>query len=120
LTRFKVDENLPAEIADLLRNEGHDAVSVADQSMSGCGDPALAKACREESRALVTLDLDFSDIRAYPPGEYQGIVVLRPMVQTSPSLIPLTGRMAALVGKEPLAGCLWIVDDAQVRVRGSE
>ena len=40
------------------------------------------QACRTEGRILITLDLDFSDIRAYPPGTYPGIWVLRPPKQT--------------------------------------
>ena len=35
--------------------------------MAGAVDPDVAQACQKEARALVTLDLDFSDIRAYPP-----------------------------------------------------
>lgn len=30
-----------------------------------------------ETRALITLDQDSGDIRAYPPGDYSGLVVLR-------------------------------------------
>ncbi len=36
--RFKVDENLHVEVAELLRQNGHDAVSVYDQQMQGRGD----------------------------------------------------------------------------------
>lgn len=31
--RFKIDENLPHEVAALLRNVGHDAVTILDQGM---------------------------------------------------------------------------------------
>jgi predicted nuclease of predicted toxin-antitoxin system len=33
--------------------------------------------CTHEGRILLTLDLDFSDIRAYLPEEFPGILVLR-------------------------------------------
>jgi hypothetical protein len=33
--KFKVDENLPQEVAGILRGSGHDAVSVFDQALSG-------------------------------------------------------------------------------------
>ena len=33
--KFKVDENLPADLADLLRSAGHDAITVANQNLSG-------------------------------------------------------------------------------------
>jgi len=39
---FKVDENLPTEVADLLNAAGHDALTVRDQGVSGAHDPDLA------------------------------------------------------------------------------
>ncbi len=39
--RIKIDENLPAEIADGLRTLGHDAMTVVDQGMAGIDDERL-------------------------------------------------------------------------------
>ena len=116
---FKTDENLPTEVAELLRQNGHDALIIPEQKMSGQPDVRVAQVCQNEHRALVTLDLDFSDIRAYSPEEYDGIIVLRPSVQTITSLMRLMKQVLLLLDQEPLAGYLWIVDDAKVRVRGS-
>jgi hypothetical protein len=33
--RFKVDENLPTEVAELLTNAGHDAITVPEQRPGG-------------------------------------------------------------------------------------
>jgi uncharacterized protein DUF5615 len=33
--KFKVDENLPVELAELLRSSGHEADTVADEHASG-------------------------------------------------------------------------------------
>jgi predicted nuclease of predicted toxin-antitoxin system len=68
--KFKVDENLPVDVVELLSLAGHDAVSVLDQQLGGRPDPLLASVCQHEGRALVTLDLDFADIRTYPPSSY--------------------------------------------------
>lgn len=116
--KFKTDENLPVEVVDLLRQEGHDALSVADQQLAGHPDLDVAAVCRAEERALVTLDLDFSDIRSYPPEDYFGIIVLRPGVQTISSIVRLTTQAITLLGTEPLARRLWIVEEHQVRIRG--
>jgi hypothetical protein len=35
---------------------GHDVATVHDQGMSGASDEVLFAACREEFRALITLD----------------------------------------------------------------
>ncbi len=55
--RFKVDENLHDEVAELLRQHGHDAVTVYDQHMQGQPDEIVAAICRQEGRAVVTQDL---------------------------------------------------------------
>jgi len=117
--RFKTDENLPIDIAELLRQLGHDALSVREQGLAGVVDPAVAAVCQVEKRALVTLDLDFSDIRRYPPANFAGIIVLRPPVQLIPALARLMGQVTAMLGVEKLDGCLWIVDDHRVRIRDS-
>ena len=75
--RFKLDENLPAELAELFRQAGHEAVTVLDEGLGGASDPDVASTCVREHRAIVTLDTDFADIRTYPPGDYAGIVVFR-------------------------------------------
>ena len=63
--KFKIDENLPVEIAQLLTDEGYEAETVGDQGLGGTKDSILIEICREEGRVLVTLDTDFSNIRAY-------------------------------------------------------
>lgn len=116
---FKVVENLPVEVADLLRQHGHDAVTVGAQQLAGHPDVDIAQVCRAEQRAIITLDLDFADIRAFPPGDYTGIIVLRPSVQTIPTVLRLVGQVIALLASEPLAGHLWIVDENRIRIRGT-
>jgi predicted nuclease of predicted toxin-antitoxin system len=91
--RFKIDEHLPVEIKELLTHHQHDAVTVPDEGMAGAVDPDVAQACQKEARALVTLDLDFSDIRAYPPEDYQGIIVFRLALQSITTLVRSTTRL---------------------------
>jgi len=67
--RFKIDENLHEDIAEALRTHGHDAQTVFDQGLRGHADPEIAEVARREWRAVVTLDLDFGNIREYPPEE---------------------------------------------------
>ena len=115
--RFKVDENLPEESAELLTRAGHDAVTVISQGMGGGPDANLATVCRSENRALVTLDLDFANVRAYPPTEYPGIVVFRPASQARSRVLRLVRLVCESVAREGLAGKLWIVDETGIRIR---
>ncbi len=75
--KFKLDENLPVEVAALFREAGHDALTILDQQMGGQADDKIIRICKKERSALITLDLDFSDIKSYPPSEHYGIFVLR-------------------------------------------
>ena len=54
--KLKVDENLPAEIADDVRALGHDAMTVIEQGMSGVDGRRLMARAKEGSRLLMTLD----------------------------------------------------------------
>lgn len=85
--------------------------------MGGKIDPQIASICQAESRTLVTLDLDFADIRNYPPADYCGIVVLRLTRQDKLTILDAVTRMLPLFGQEELSGKLWIVEDATVRIR---
>lgn len=115
--RFKLDENVPVDAIALLVAAGYDCHSVYDESLGGAADPDVAEACRAESRVLITLDLDFSDVRAYPPGTHPGIVVLRPRLSDRASTLVLLAQAIPLFASEPLAGALWVVEAERVRVR---
>ena len=115
--RFKLDENLPSELGDVLRQAGHDAQTVLDQGLGGSRDQDLAAVCRREDRIIITFDTGFADIRQYPPSAYPGIVVLRLDSQARHHTLAIGTRLLrALVGKS-LDGQLWIVEETRVRMR---
>lgn len=102
--RFKLDENLPTEMADLFNGAGHEAVTVLDEQLGGASDPDLANVCVQEGRAIVTLDGGFSDIRTYRPGAYPGIVVFRPNNQARDHLLEtglIHSRVRCVDSREP-------------------
>ena len=118
MLKFKVDENLPLEAAQLLAGAGHDAVTVADQGMAGHPDTSVAAVCRREGRSLLTFDLDFADIRSYPPSDHAGIIVLRLARLDKLHALSVLQRLLPVLEQEPLTGKLWIVEETSVRVRG--
>ena len=115
--RFKIDENLPIEARDLLLRAGHEAETVVDEDLSGTPDLQIASVCLAERRAIVTLDLDFADIRSYPPADYAGIIVLRLSRQDKPAVLSLLQRLVQPLQVEQLDGRLWIVDQHRIRIR---
>ena len=75
--KVKLDENMPADLAAYLRQAGHDVADVIEEQLGGADDPPVLAAASAEERILLSFDLDFADIRQYPPGTHAGIVVFR-------------------------------------------
>ncbi len=118
--RFKTDENLHSDVAQYLRANGHDALTVWDQALRGTSDQNLAQVCQSEGRVLITLDLDFANIRAYPPQQYAGIIVLRLASHSRSHVLRSATQLLPLLSESDVAGHLWIVDEQGVRVRGAD
>lgn len=116
---FKIDENLPADAARLLRASGFAADTVRDQGLSGADDEVVANVAQRENRVLITLDLDFSNIRAYPPEAYSGIVVLRVRNQDKRTVLAVLQRAIRVLSHQSPAGQLWIVESDRIRYRQS-
>ena len=115
--RFKLDENLPVELADIFREAGHDAVTVLDQDLMGAQDSDLVSVCMHEGRAIVTFDTEFTDIRTYPPGAYPGFVVFRLDSQSRGHVLEIGTRLLKVLSGATLDGQLWIVEESRIRVR---
>ena len=115
--RFKLDENMPTSAAELLRQREHDVHTVFEETLNGGIDEIIAKTCLKEQRVLLTLDMDFSDIRVYPPKHYAGIVLLRPRRQSEPQIIKLLEVILPVFQTEPIGGYLWIVEPSGIRIR---
>jgi predicted nuclease of predicted toxin-antitoxin system len=75
--RFLVDANMPRSTLALLASLGHTGEHVRDIGLGHAPDSQIAAHARNGGAALITRDLDFADIRHYPPADFQGIVVVR-------------------------------------------
>lgn len=115
--RLKIDENLHDDVAALFIAAGHDVHTVYGEGLRGSPDNSIAERCRNEDRVLVTLDLDFADIRTYPPAEHAGMIVLRVGNQNRRHILNVMSRVPALLDKEPISGRLWIVSEGGLRIR---
>lgn len=97
--RIKLDENLPYRLASKLKTFGHDVHTVHDEKLTGRSDRDVWDRAQNESRFLITQDLDFSDSRRFAPGTYYGILLVR---LRSPSRANLGARIAQLFSQESI------------------
>jgi predicted nuclease of predicted toxin-antitoxin system len=75
--RFLIDANLPRAVIAVVQSLGHQVEFARDIGLASATDEQIAKHALQYGAALLTRDLDFADIRQYPPDRYSGIVVLR-------------------------------------------
>ena len=92
-------------------------MSVLDQELSGKPDQNIAGICQQEERIIITLDLDFADIRTYPPRDYSGIIVLRLKRQDKLIALSVGRRLLKAFQDNSLENQLWIVDERRIRIR---
>ena len=114
---FKLDENLPVEVAELLVQAGHTATTVIDEGLGGRPDADVATVAQREQRVVVTLDVGFADVRTYPPRQHAGLIVLRLRRQDKASVLAAVSRLVPALAAEALVGRLWIVEETRIRAR---
>lgn len=115
--KIKLDENIPARVAEVLISLGHDADTVPQEGLSGSDDSTVWQAAQREGRFLITQDLDFSDIRQFRPGTHSGLLVVR---LVNPARRHLIGHIRDLFETEPVAdwqGCFVVATERKIRVQ---
>ena len=118
--KIKLDENLSRHLKPVLADLEHDVLTAADENLLSRPDTEVAAASIKEGRMLFTLDVEFADLRKYPPGTHPGIILFRP-----PSFGPLTvnkfiADFVRSANLEELVSSVAIVDPTRVRVRSPE
>ena len=64
-----IDENVPASVASLFKDRGHDVMLVADLFPAGSPDPVIAAIADRMGAIVVTWDRDFEQlVRRVPAG----------------------------------------------------
>ena len=113
----KLDENLSLAHVDLLRHAGYDADRVDQQGLSGATDEQVWGRVCADNRFFITLDLDFSDVRRYPPGTHPGILLIRARNCSASAVRDILAREAAERSLDDLRGCLAIANPSFTRIR---
>ena len=115
--RFKLDENLPKELADDLARVGHQADTVHGEGLVGAEDATVVRAARTSGRILMTLDKGIASLLQYPIHEHGGVVLFRPDASGRREVLSFVrSRFENLLEME-LAGRLTVVGPTRIRIR---
>jgi len=119
--KFNLDENFGRHTQHLFQIAGHDVQTTLDEKIQGCSDRQLYQICSAESRCLVTLDLDFSDVTRFPPERGAGIAVIRVHRNQSLSILEqLIGLLLQGLSRMSIENKLWIVEATRIRIHQSD
>ena len=91
-------------------------VTVADEGLLSQPDPEIAAAAQQEGQILLTLDVEFADLRKYPPGSHPGIVLFRPRGH-GPPVNEVIRDFLTHASVDDVSGCVVVVEPDRIRVR---
>ncbi len=115
--RFLVDACVDVRVAEWLRSEGHDAMHLRDEGLQHLPNGEIFIKAIAEERAIVTFDLDFSEITALSQGQVVSVLVLR---LHNPRVRNVIDRLAAVLPHAASvleSGAIISGEDARYRIR---
>ena len=115
--KIKLDENLSRRLKPILHGFSHQVSTAADEGLLGKGDTFVASVCKKEGKMLLTLDLEFGDLRKYPPGTHPGIILFRLKSNSLLSVSQFVEKFIEGTDLKNFVGCNVVVDETKVRVR---
>jgi predicted nuclease of predicted toxin-antitoxin system len=115
--KFKLDENLPLEIAVAFEDSGHEVDTVQSEGLVGAPDVEILDHARLEHRILLTMDKGIADVRLFPPSKYPGIVLFRPATSGRGDVLRFVQQALPHLLLTNLEGRLAIVSPRGIRVR---
>ena len=115
--KIKLDENLPASLADALSKLGHDVDTVPRERLSGHPDSEIWQATQQTGRFLIIQDLHFADVRTLVPGTHRGILLVRLRDPNRRMLIERIQQVFVGEDVESWADCFVVATESKVRVR---
>jgi predicted nuclease of predicted toxin-antitoxin system len=115
--KIKLDENLSGHLKGQLAQLGHDVFTALEEGLLGKVDIEIGAAAKSEDRMIFTLDLDFADLRKFPPGSHPGVILFRPRSMGPLAVNQFVLKFSQETELTTLARCLAVVEPHRIRVR---
>jgi len=111
------DECVYKVTVELLRSWGHDVLTAQEAGLAGKPDEELLAYAVMHERVLITIDMDFSNIRHYPPKSHKGIVVAKMRPRNADQVHNVLEYLLGNIEESTLNQSLVIVDQNKYRIR---
>ncbi len=116
--KFLVDNALSPQVAEALRQAGHEALHVRDLGLQAAEDGEILERAAAEDRIVVSADTDFGVLLAFRHQRRPSVILFRgdsthdPRRQSSLLLANLPALEADLT-----VGCIAVFEAARIRIR---
>jgi predicted nuclease of predicted toxin-antitoxin system len=114
---FFADECVYKVTVDLLRSWGHDVLTAQEEGLSGKPDEDILAYAVAHERVLITIDMDFSNIRHYAPESHRGIIVAKIRPRNVDAVHKVLQYLLNSIEPDRLSASLVIVDQSKYRIR---
>jgi len=115
--RILADENVFEPIIHLLRQKGHEVISVRDSDLSGMPDDFIYKKAITKCLTIVTMDKDFSRMARFRPDRCAGIIVIKIYRRSVSETVNLFLQHFEKLDKKRIIGNLVIINPDGARIR---
>lgn len=111
------DECVYKVTVDLLRSWGHDVHTAHGAGLAGKPDEDVLAYAITHERVLITIDMDFSNLRHYPPKTHKGIIVAKMRPHNAEQVHHVLEHLLEIIKEDTLNQSLVIVDQNKYRIR---
>lgn len=114
--KFLIDMPVSPELVKLLVTRGQDAVHAQEIGLAEAEDVEIVARARQESRIIVTADLDFGRLLAMSNADGPGVILFRGGNYSEREMRELLERVLNAVDENVLPRAICVVDKNRVRV----
>jgi predicted nuclease of predicted toxin-antitoxin system len=115
--QFLIDNALSPKLAEMLRENGIEAVHVREIGLHAAPDIVIFDNAKNNGQIIVSADTDFSAILARLKSTTPSVILFRTSRKQTEYLFDLLTRTIGRFKSDLELGCVLVFDDRRVRVR---
>ncbi len=115
--KFLADMGVSPRSVAFLRSLGHDAIHLHDERLDRLSDADILSKALNESRIVLTHDLDFGELMAASQAHLPSVIIFRLRNMAADSVNRYLEFIVANYQKRLEAGAVMSVTERQIRVR---